>query len=267
MSQPQFDPEEVARFENATWSRCAETYAEGFGALVAEAIGPLLDEVKVREGDRVLDVGTGTGLVAAAAVERGAEVVGIDFSEAMVAEARRLHRDIQFKQASADSLPSADGSFDAVVGNFVLHHTGQPNEVLGEAFRVLREGGRVGFTVWGDPMKLEAFGLFFSVVEELAGTVEFPHGPLFGVSDFDGFHGMLQEAGFRDSSVSELPIQWRTDSLDSYLAGFCDWADLDKLPRPSRDRIEATVRERAEAYRSGDSFVMPNPAILMSGVK
>jgi SAM-dependent methyltransferase len=149
----------------------------------------------------------------------------------------------------------------------VLHHTGHPNKVLGEAFRVLREGGRAGFTVWADPSKLEAFGLFFSVVEEHVGTVEFPHGPLFGVSDFDDFHSMVREAGFCDSAVRELPIQWRTQSLDSYLAGFCDWANLDSLPGPSRDRIEATVRERAEAYRSGDAFVMPNPAILVSGVK
>ena len=41
MTQPRFDPVEVARFENATWSRCAETYMDAFGALVREAIGPL----------------------------------------------------------------------------------------------------------------------------------------------------------------------------------------------------------------------------------
>ena len=81
------DPEEVARFENATWSRCASGYMDGFGALVGEAIRPLLDEVNVNRDDRVLDVGTGPGLVAAAAAERGAEVVGVDFSEAMLAEA------------------------------------------------------------------------------------------------------------------------------------------------------------------------------------
>lgn len=76
MTQERFDPEEVARFENATWSRCAATYMDGFGALVREAIGLLLDEVKLSKGDRVLDVGTGPGLVAAAAAERGGIVVG-----------------------------------------------------------------------------------------------------------------------------------------------------------------------------------------------
>ena len=54
MTQERFNSEEVAQFENATWSRCAETYVNGFGALVSEAIVPLLDEVKVSRADRVL---------------------------------------------------------------------------------------------------------------------------------------------------------------------------------------------------------------------
>ena len=95
--------------------------------------------------------GTGPGLVAAAAAERGADVIGIDFSEEMVAEARRLHPDIEFRKAAAESLPFDDGKFDSVVGNFVLHHSGKPGEVLREAFRVLHGGARVGFTVWTDP--------------------------------------------------------------------------------------------------------------------
>src|SRR6185369_6290517 len=100
------------------------------------------------------------------------------------------------------------------VGNFVLHHVGQPDEALREAFRVLRTGGRAGFTVWADASKLEAFGLFFAAVEEHAGPAQLPHGPLFGVSDFDVFHQMVRGAGFRDSSVRELPIAWRTASMD-----------------------------------------------------
>jgi len=267
MAQGRFDPEEVARFENVTWSRCAETYMDGFGPLMREAIVPLLDEVKVGDEDRVLDVGTGPGLVAAAAAERGADVVGIDFSEAMVAEAHRRYPDLEFQKAAAESLPFEDRQFDAAVGNFVLHHVGRPEQVLREAFRVLRKGGRVGFTVWADLSKLEAFGLFFAAIEEHAGSAELPHGPLFGVSDFDIFHRMVRSAGFGDSSVRELPIAWRTSSMDPYVASFRDWANLEVFPKKVRDRIEATVRERAGTYLSGSVFVIPNPAILISGVK
>ncbi len=94
--QEHFDAATVARFENETWSRCAKRYIDGFGALVAEGVDALLDEVKVSAGDRVLDVGTGPGLVAAVAADRGAHPIGLDFSEAMLAEARQLHPQIEF---------------------------------------------------------------------------------------------------------------------------------------------------------------------------
>jgi len=263
----QYNPEEVARFEEATWSRCASNYMQGFGALVAEAVDPLLDEVKLSSEDRVLDVGTGPGLAAHAAAQRGAEVIGIDFSEAMISEARRLYPKIDFRTQSADSLPFMDGEFDAVLGNFMLHHCGRPEAVLSETFRVLRKSGRMGFTVWADPATLEAFGLFFAAVEEHAGAAELPHGPLFGVSDFTVFHNMARTAGFRETSVKALDITWRTPSLDSYLTAFRDWANLDAFPEDIRNAIETTVRERALAYRSNGSYNLPNPAILVSAVK
>lgn len=265
--QDPFDVEAVARFENETWSRCAKGYMEGFGALVAESIPSLLDEARVSEGDRVLDVGTGPGLVASMARERGADPVGLDFSEAMLAEARRLHPEIEFRKGSAEALPFGDEEFDAVVGNFVLHHSGDPSSVLKEAFRVLRADGRVGLTVWADLSKLEAFGLFLAAVEEHAGAAELPHGPLFGVSDFTVFHEMARDAGFRDSSAKELQIAWRTPSIDSFLAAFRDWANLRAFPGDVQRAIEGTVRERAIAYRDGDVFMIPNPAILVSAVK
>jgi ubiquinone/menaquinone biosynthesis C-methylase UbiE len=217
-----FDPQEVANFEHAVWSRCAKHYMEGFGGLVNEAIVPLLDAARVTQDKQVLDLGTGPGLVAAAVVERGATAVGIDFSEAMLAEARKRYPAIEFQQASAESLPFQDGTFDSVVGNFVLHHLGRPTKALEEAARVLRKDGRIALTVWADPSTLEAFGLFFAAVAEHGNPGELPHGPLFGVSDFDIFHRMVQAVGFEDSSVTHLPIAWRMSSVDLLLAAFRD---------------------------------------------
>ena len=135
-------------------------------------------------------------------------------------------------------------------------------------FRVLRSGGKVGFTVWADLPKLEAFGLFFAAVEKHAGpSADLPHGPLFGISDFNFFQEMMRNAGFRDSRVRELPIAWRTASVDPLIASFRDWANLDAFPEEVRKNIEATVRENIEVYRSGNVFVLPNPALLIAAVK
>ena len=262
-----FDPQEVARFERVVWSRCAEGYVDGFGALMRETIAPLLDAADVTRGSRVLDVGTGPGLAAAAAVQREAEATGIDFSDEMVDVARRRFSGIDFRVASADALPFDAGVFDAVVYNFVIHHLGQPETALAEAFRVLGKGGRVAFTVWGDPSQLEAFGLFFAAVEEHGSPSELPHGPLFGVSDFGVFHDMVRRAGFHDSSVKQLAIAWRMSSIDPLLAAFRRWASLDAFPTNVQSAIEASVRRNATRYESGDGLVIPNPAILVSARK
>lgn len=239
----------------------------GFGLLVSEAIDPLLDETRVGSDSRVLDLGTGPGLVAAAAAARGARAIGIDFSEPMLAEARRLHPDIPFQQADAETLPFEDASFDAVLGNFVLHHTGRPIRVLKEAARVLAPGGRAAFTVWADPSELAAFGLFFAAMEEHAGSADLPHGPLFGVSDPASYRALAAEAGFRSASVRRLPLTWRMDSIDSLLDAFRDWADLGALPQGIQRAVEQSVRTGAGAFASGETLAIPNPALLLVAMR
>ena len=266
-TQHAFDPEHVAQFEHEVWSRCAPSYVETFGALTAEAIPSLLDAAGVAHGSRVLDVGTGPGLVAAAAVARGAAVTGIDFCEAMLTEARRRYPAIDFRQGSADALPFADAAFDAVVSNLVVHHLGRPEQALREVYRVLCPGGRIGFTVWGDPNKLEAINLFFAAAATHMGAAELPNGPLFGVSDFAVFDRLVRTAGFRDATVAEVPIAWRTASIDTVIAGFADWAQMDAWPEAGRAAVEADVRAAARAYEGDGMFTMPNPVILVTAIK
>jgi ubiquinone/menaquinone biosynthesis C-methylase UbiE len=107
-----FSPEDVATYENAVWSRCAKGYMDGFRGLTGEAVPALLDAVNVKKDDRVLDVGCGPGLAARAAIERGASAIGVDFSEAMIDEARGRNPGVEFRVADAQSLPFENGSFD-----------------------------------------------------------------------------------------------------------------------------------------------------------
>lgn len=262
-----FTADDVAAFEHATWSRCAPGYDDGFAVLTGEAIESLLEAAGVATGSRVLDVGTGTGTAAAAARDRGARVTGIDFSEAMIAEARRKVTDVEFRTASADSLPFDDGSFDAVVANGVLHHLGDPDRALQEACRVLVPGGRIACTVWAAPETLQAFGVFFAAVEEHAGSADLPHGPLFGVADEETLSSLLTDNGFTDVSATVLDTVWRMESIDTLLRAFGTWAQLDAFPDSTRASIEASVREAALAYASGDGLEIPNPMVLIQGAR
>lgn len=262
-----FTPEDVAAFEHATWSRCAPGYREGFAVLTGEAVDPLLASAGVQSHTRLLDVGTGTGVVAAVARERGASVIGIDFSDAMLAEARRTVHGVQFRAGSAASLPFEDEAFDAVVANCVLHHLAQPATALREARRVLVPQGRIACTVWAAPETLKAFGVFFTAVEEHAGAAELPHGPLFGITDEEALAQLFTDAGFSDVSFETVDTSWRMTSVESLLRAFATWAQLDSFPIGTRRAIEESVCSAAAAYDTGDGLTIPNPMLLIVATK
>jgi SAM-dependent methyltransferase len=111
---------------------------DGFGATLLDHAGPL-------HGARVLDLGCGAGDLAALALGRGARVSAIDLSPAMVEVARsRVGEEVDWHVGAAEATGLAAGSFDVVVGKWVLHHT-DVAATAAEVARLLRPGGRVAF--------------------------------------------------------------------------------------------------------------------------
>ena len=93
---------------------------------------------------RVLDVATGTGLVARELAAKGCTVVGVDQSPGMLAAARRrVNGSIELVEASADALPFADGEFDALTFTYLLRYVDDPAATLRELARVVKPGGTV----------------------------------------------------------------------------------------------------------------------------
>jgi demethylmenaquinone methyltransferase/2-methoxy-6-polyprenyl-1,4-benzoquinol methylase len=105
-----------------------------------------------RDGGSVLDVATGTGLVAASLLERGFRVSGLDQSPEMLARARsRLGGQVELVEASADELPFADESFDHLTFTYLLRYVDDPGATLVELARVVRPGGTVAMLEFGLP--------------------------------------------------------------------------------------------------------------------
>jgi len=118
----------------------------------------LLDAVDARPGQRVLDVATGTGLVAFGLARRGAEVVGLDQSEDMLAGARRrlaarsdLTDKLTFVRGEAERLPFADNEFDALTFTYLLRYVDDREATMRELVRVLKPGARIGMVEFGVP--------------------------------------------------------------------------------------------------------------------
>jgi ubiquinone/menaquinone biosynthesis C-methylase UbiE len=274
MVSPAVDPAAFHAFERAGWESIPRTYQDAFGTLTTQAIEPLLDAARVGPGIGVLDVATGPGYVAAAAAGRGAAVVGVDFSAAMLAEARRQSPTVDFREGDAEALPFPDGSFDAVVMNFGLLHLGRPDEALAEAHRVLRPGGRLGFTVWAKPEEAVAFGIVLRAIERHGRLdVPLPPGPpFFRFSDPAESRRVLGELGFRSPDVVTIPQVWRLASPDALFLvmrdGTVRTAGLLRAQTPeAQEAIRADVREAARRYERADAVELPMPAVLASALK
>lgn len=114
-------------------------------------VGYHLDLAALGAGDRVLDLGSGSGtdaFCAAAMVGESGPVVGVDFTDAQLAKAAGLAEErgfanVRFVEASIDRLPFEDGSFDVVISNGVVNLSPVKHRVFTEAARVLRPGGRL----------------------------------------------------------------------------------------------------------------------------
>lgn len=154
---------------DATFERLAQRYDAWYGKPIGawadryetEAVMRLLD---VRPGERVLDLGAGTGRHAVELARRGADVVAVDASGDMlgVAETRTRGTSVRLVRADATDLPFAAGAFDAVLAVTSLCFTSDPMAVLSEAKRVLRPGGRLVIgelnarSLWGVLRRIDA---------------------------------------------------------------------------------------------------------------
>jgi demethylmenaquinone methyltransferase / 2-methoxy-6-polyprenyl-1,4-benzoquinol methylase len=130
--------------------------------------------VAVRPGDRVLDACCGTGDLAVAARKAGAgKIVGLDFSEPMLARARRKAPELDWVQGDVLELPFEDASFDAAVVGFGVRNVEVLAAALRELRRVLRPGGRLGILEITQPRGVLApfYRLWFDRVVPLLGRI------------------------------------------------------------------------------------------------
>ena len=240
-------------FERDSWARAAGAYAEGFARLSGHTVEPLLDAVGARAGTRLLDVGCGPGILSARAAARGCAVTGVDVVEQMLTAARVAVPAASFLQADVQAgLPYADGSFDAVAGNMVVHHFGRPEVAVAQLVRVLAARGRLGLTMWDPPSVNPALAIFGAAAEAVGAPA--PQGiPVLPPRPDDAaFYAMFAGAGLDEVAVTHIgfsfvvdPEQWWQATVSSTVLTA---ALVTHQPSDVQGRIKTAYDELVRAY-------------------
>ena len=262
-------------FERAGWARAASCYAESFETITRLFTRQLLEAIGAGPQTKVLDVACGSAYMTAMAAATGAQVEGVDFSPNMVDEARRRYPALSFRQADAEALPFADNTFDAIAIGFGVHHFPFPVRALVEARRVLRAGGRLGFTVWASIDEHMIQKVVVDAVRKTGNPVAaLPVSPAGEISDIGTCVRLLREAGFSSPAPraekleSRASIESARQLIDLLTDGTVRMsAVIRSQPADKAAALITAVESAIERYQEDGVFKIPAAAILAVCVK
>lgn len=261
------------RIQRYGWDLAARDYEALWLSPLAPAQVRLLQCAALRPGEHVLDVASGTGLVAFAAADRvgdSGRVLGVDLSGEMVAQARShadaaVHANVAFERMDAEALALPDAGFDAALCALGLMYVPEPEQALREMRRVLKPGGRAVLAVWGARVRCGWSDVFPIVDAEVQGDVC----PLFfRLGEQQALAGLCAAAGF--TAIEEHRMATTLHYADGATA--CDamfvggpvalaWSRFDAA---TRKRVRVAYLRTIARWRTASGYAVPAEFVVVA---
>lgn len=260
----------------------AEGYENYMGpAMFVPCADRLIDAASPEPGQRVLDLATGTGIVARRIVSRigaAGTVTGLDISPNMLAVARdRASKEglnIAWVEGPAEALPFPDAAFDLVTCQFGLMFFSDRTAALREVHRVLAPGGRVAFLVFQEIERHPFYVRLDEVIMArfgLSGVQD-----IFALGDRDTLRELVVGTGFRNIRIEPWSIVARFPNPDAFMAGEID---VDTAAIPAMQQVDAEeraaivkelaarMRDDLAAITDGDVVAMPYETWIVTATR
>jgi ubiquinone/menaquinone biosynthesis C-methylase UbiE len=230
----------------------------------------LVERLDPQPGQTILELAAGpgdTGFEAASRIGEEGRLVSTDFASGMVEEARRVGEErgienVEYRVLDAEKMDLDDNSVDGVLCRWGYMLMADPGSALAETRRVLRDGGRLCFSVWAAPEQ----NLWAAVpAMELVSRGHLPPPEagapgIFALADSDRIRELVTGAGFDDPEIEDVSFEWSYRDPDKH------WALTMKLAAPlaeavnnldedERESVRNAVREKAASLMEGDSGI------------
>jgi SAM-dependent methyltransferase len=213
---------------------------------VSYGCGDPITLASLQPGQTVLDLGSGAGLdcfFAAKKVGETGKVIGVDMTPEMIARAtssaKRLNLDnVEFRQGFLEDLPVDSDSVDVIISNCVINLSPDKAKVFGEAFRVLKPGGKLAVS------DIVTDG---ALPESIKKSLSAWAGCVAGAVEAKDYIGMMEAVGFRNISIT--PVFFDKETVDSAIAEMGDAIELKTISRD--DVYKAVYSAKITAHKPG----------------
>jgi len=208
----------TAAINGRLWGVRARDWADIQECQLRSTYETIFDRLGLSNGVMYCDVGCGSGMAASIASKRGARVSGLDAAENLLALARALVANGDFRSGDMEELPFPDGTFDLVSGFNSFQYAANPQAALTQARRITKPGGQVVVMTWGTPEGMQAASLVAALKPLLPAPIHGAPGP-FALSDESALRRFAVEAGLKPLRVEDVKCEWWYTNLDTALRG------------------------------------------------
>ncbi len=270
-----YTDEYYKNYTRQTWDECAAKYIPLVRQLV-QFHRVLLDNLQPQPNQRVLDVCTGPGepaMTIANMVGPGGHVVGVDLSTNMTDIAKknadnRGLRNVEFLTMDAEKLDLPAKSFDLAVSCFGFQIVTNPEAAAQEILRVLKPGGRAGFTVWSKGDRAAAIDVIIGPMLEHAEPDETGYLPTpYELGGPGELAAMLEKVGFEKTKEVRVTGNWTAPSVDEYLSMLLEGTpighSLSEEDSEIQKQVLETTRRNIERYVTSRGVSIPAECVVV----
>ena len=266
-------------YTRETWDECAERYIPLAGQL-AQFHSSVLELVRPMSGENILDVCTGPGEPAmsiASSIAPLGRVVGVDLSAKMMeiarkSAAKRGLQNVDFEIMDAEKLEFPANTFDAAISCFGFQIVTDPEAAAKEILRVLKPGGRAGFTVWGTGDRMPAVDVLIGPMMEHATPDEDGYLPTpYELGGPEELVNMLKQIGFVNLTEVRKVGNLVASNVEEYLSMLLDGSPLGHSLSEETEEVRKAILEKSKInithYAKPSGVSIPAECVIVAAAK
>ena len=272
MSSP--TPEQFKQIQRQAWDTAAEGWKKWWPVFESGAqklSDRLVELAGIKQGHKVIDMGTGTGEPAVTAAKRvrpAGKVLAIDISSKMLSIARERAKEhgldnvIEFREGDAESVSLQKNAFNAILSRWGLMFLPNLQMSLKSMRESLVPGGRIAAAVWTEPEKAPMVSMPIGVARKVLGLPPMPqNAPPFNLADAKMLERIFVGAGFKNFKAERMALTFSIGSADEFARFQSEIngpiiAMLADKPQEKREEVWKAIREAARKYAGPDGSIM-----------